>query len=668
MQFNFYTFKSFLLSLLVAMVRESLDILPGQGEAPRCFNCGSVHVPPAGPHQAPDCILQPVYDSAMQLVKDLYIPEYGYTQISPARRLNFEASECPRTGAFVDNDELTRVGNVRSCVFSRGTYCYCGMPDLLRRNTDGTWEFMEQVFHASPEGEPIVVQVEDILFASQDISEMTVEQHVVATDLYDRSLEELYQGMGSLLGGMPGMSEPEMESLLECTLVVDDGVQRWRLNGCTDGERIVNELEGRRKRHADGTEKACASHCFIRCQDPSANLVRAGPQWYKLHSQVCGVRSSELISFAAKCNDGVGCARAMPKRGVREVRKQSANTVMRSVFATLNLRNDAEGRMIGLKKGESAPTVVDEAFQSYVEHGVWSDKESTICEMDTAARKLFDSWIQCNNVTTLTLVREAMDSGHLHLHCKFSLRKSRRFMALKKLLPKWDIEPAIMDDNLYLLKAESVLLIVHDGKRAGQRSDLDAVVDLVEAGQQALDLYDACPKAMIRYGTGIMGYIGSRMRKLQRGPVTVHWYHGVSGSGKTYTAATEAAAKYGSDIYYLAPDHGTKCWWDGYSGERAVVIDEFRTEHMGYADLLRLCDSNGLPLRLPSKGSSVWGNRIKEVWITSFQEPMVIFAEWDFQLERRIDEMREFTERYIAEEPQASQPEMEVEEVTIVGE
>ena len=227
------------------------------------------------------------------------------------------------------------------------------------------------------------------------------------------------------------------------------------------------------------------------------------------------------------------------------------------------------------------------------------------------------------------------------------MKSAKSVTQIHKLLPGWDVRKSCGVSDWYLMKADSVCLVKHDKRQQGKRSDLDLCVQLIKEGANELALWEANPKCMIRHYRGMRELISSKQQRAKRCAVKVHWFFGVSGAGKTYTAYEEASALYGDSVYHLAADHGVKMWWDGYMNEQAVLIDEFRSQHMTYGEMLKLCDKNGMPLRLPSKGSSKWGNPIKEIWITSFLHPSQMFDAYDFQLERRIDEFREFDAVYM---------------------
>jgi len=98
--------------------------------------------------------------------------------------------------------------------------------------------------------------------------------------------------------------------------------------------------------------------------------------------------------------------------------------------------------------------------------------------------------------------------------------------------------------------------------------------------------------------------------------VKVYW--GATGVGKSRRAWEEA----GFDSY--PKDPRTK-FWDGYSGQERVVIDEFRGG-IDIAHVLRWFDR--YPVVVEVKGSSVV-LKAKEIWITSNLSPDLWYPELD---------------------------------------
>lgn len=98
----------------------------------------------------------------------------------------------------------------------------------------------------------------------------------------------------------------------------------------------------------------------------------------------------------------------------------------------------------------------------------------------------------------------------------------------------------------------------------------------------------------------------------------VHVFWGRSGTGKSRRAWDEA----GFDAY--SKDPRTK-FWDGYSGQEKVVIDEFRGG-IDVAHILRWCDR--YPVRVEIKGASV-PFAATEIWITSNVDPRNWYPDLD---------------------------------------
>lgn len=94
------------------------------------------------------------------------------------------------------------------------------------------------------------------------------------------------------------------------------------------------------------------------------------------------------------------------------------------------------------------------------------------------------------------------------------------------------------------------------------------------------------------------------------------WGH--TGTGKSRTAWEEA----GLDAY--PKDPRTK-WWDGYTGESHVVVDEFRGG-IDIAHILRWLDR--YPVLVETKGGTV-ALRATTIWLTSNKDPREWYPDLD---------------------------------------
>lgn len=133
-------------------------------------------------------------------------------------------------------------------------------------------------------------------------------------------------------------------------------------------------------------------------------------------------------------------------------------------------------------------------------------------------------------------------------------------------------------------------------------------------------------------------------RQLTQVKVIVQW--GPSGCGKTYSAINY----WGFDGDYYKLDcsgvKGGNLWFDGYDGQRTLILDDFDSDVCSVSFLKNLLDC--YKLRLPIKGGHCWA-AWTTVIITSNQHP----ADWWFALpqvqqdalKRRIYDIREYFER-----------------------
>ncbi len=107
--------------------------------------------------------------------------------------------------------------------------------------------------------------------------------------------------------------------------------------------------------------------------------------------------------------------------------------------------------------------------------------------------------------------------------------------------------------------------------------------------------------------------------------MTVEIHTGPTGTGKT-------RACYDSDAFMI---HGDSLdWWDGYCGEKTLVIDEYSNQ-ISLTKLLGILD--GYQLRLPIKGGFTYA-RWTTVKITTNLGELHEKAKWEHRcaLERRV--------------------------------
>lgn len=126
---------------------------------------------------------------------------------------------------------------------------------------------------------------------------------------------------------------------------------------------------------------------------------------------------------------------------------------------------------------------------------------------------------------------------------------------------------------------------------------------------------------------------------------TVYWFYGVSGSGKSHDA------EHFDEEKTTWINHGDYKWFDGYEGQEIAIFDELRASQCQFTWMLRLLDKYRLKVKV-HHGFVDWTP--KTIIITTNKRPEELWAdrtgEEEFQLLRRIDVIREYTERFAGDE------------------
>ena len=126
-------------------------------------------------------------------------------------------------------------------------------------------------------------------------------------------------------------------------------------------------------------------------------------------------------------------------------------------------------------------------------------------------------------------------------------------------------------------------------KCAGKRTDLDAAKAVLDEGGEVIDIADTDFQAYCKYHKAFDRY-KREITPHRNWEMEVLVYWGDSGTGKTRKAHEDHP-----DAYFKP--HGD--WWDGYTGQETVVIDDFYGQ-MSWTFLLQLLDR--YKLMVPNKG------------------------------------------------------------------
>ena len=249
-------------------------------------------------------------------------------------------------------------------------------------------------------------------------------------------------------------------------------------------------------------------------------------------------------------------------------------------------------------------------------------------------RTVVNKWITDKKQAAFTYCRSA--SGMDHLHGILSSNSTVRFSTIKNFLgkkahiemtqgTKKEAEDYINKMGKYAEKGEVILAKFQVGEikgRQGGRSDIQLIRDAINEGltwRAVMRLEDRfySPK----YVSIIKNmYFDKRNQETPfKRDVKVHWLVGDSGSGKT-GITLDLLKEYGEDSFFIVSDYQNP--FDGYAGERIIILDEFRGQ-IPYAVLLGMLE--GYKKEMHARYANVIG-LWDEVYISTIKTPEEVYA------------------------------------------
>ncbi len=183
-------------------------------------------------------------------------------------------------------------------------------------------------------------------------------------------------------------------------------------------------------------------------------------------------------------------------------------------------------------------------------------------------------------------------NDHFQTYFMFHNQRSRSKKSLKKygdmFGPKHcHVEPMFgsLRNNADYCSKESMLTKLGDEPKQGTRADLKDVVARIQSGEQTVE--DLCledPAYYHQYGRTLSKAEDIINRKKCRQWMTKGiWYCGPTGVGKSH----KAFEGYTPETHYVKPVLDE--WWDGYTGQETVILNDFRGQ-IPFAEILNLVD------------------------------------------------------------------------------
>lgn len=174
-----------------------------------------------------------------------------------------------------------------------------------------------------------------------------------------------------------------------------------------------------------------------------------------------------------------------------------------------------------------------------------------------------------------------------------------------------------------------------EAPKQGDRSDIKDVKRKFDSGMGIHDIIWSASS----YQSMKVAEMLNKYKKAKTRHVHVKWFYGSTGTGKTKTAIEEC----GDNDYWIS-DGAPLVFWNGYIGQKYIILDDLRPENIKFHQMLRILDR--YPMTVNVKGSHV-PLEAEYIWITAPCRPDHMFGglnEDVRQLTRRIHEIREFRE------------------------
>lgn len=246
-------------------------------------------------------------------------------------------------------------------------------------------------------------------------------------------------------------------------------------------------------------------------------------------------------------------------------------------------------------------------------------------EFSPSKKLHIQAYIEFYDQIRRSTVKKRLRSTSLHAEPRNGTRYQARDYCRKddspwfqKYYPQW------MDHGLRLQGTTTVELGVWRSKQ-GQRTDLDQIVDKIKSGAKEEEIFEACPSQYIKYSTGVR-----RARNLikkkninEHHKIKIHVLWGETGLGKT-RAVLE---KEGPENVYIPTysDSAGKFWFDGYDGEKVLLINEFYGQART-AIMQQLLDNYRMRIEVKCDTTiSAWD----KIYITSNSHPRNWYNDWE---------------------------------------
>lgn len=233
-------------------------------------------------------------------------------------------------------------------------------------------------------------------------------------------------------------------------------------------------------------------------------------------------------------------------------------------------------------------------------------------------------------------VKKMLNDNQLHIEPRGGPRYNAYMYTKKEDNPWWHANFPQWKDHGARIPGTEHKQIGYFSTRQGERTDIQRVVDAVEAGKTESEIADMCPREFIKFGAGINRLLAVRARKLRNkyNPVKVIVRYGDTRSQKTRKALDE----FGYEKVFSPTWNGSKFWWDGYEGEKVIQINEIDKMDISINAFQRLTDDY---IQLIEYKGGVTASNWDTIILTSNVPPNEWFNHYEGCTEKQVESVIE---------------------------
>lgn len=216
-------------------------------------------------------------------------------------------------------------------------------------------------------------------------------------------------------------------------------------------------------------------------------------------------------------------------------------------------------------------------------------------------------YIEFENAITLQTVKQRLHSDQIHLEPRWDTAKTAREYCLKTVdncPEKWKSHGCRVPDTKPVELGVPI--------KQGRRTDVSEMYAMMKAGATDYELQEHNPGLYARMYKALkvmrFNHLGATLPKFKN--IDVHVYFGLTRSGKTRKATEN------KDSFILTCE-GSQLWFDGYTNQKTLVIDDFYGQ-IRFSQLLQLLDGHRKPIQI--KGAWTYP-QWDEIIITSNVHP-----------------------------------------------